>query len=225
MTTNAFVQELLDKTADGAYVVDEHQRIVAWNHIAAEMLGFEPQDVIGAHCYQVLGGHAEGGCVVCKRGCQPHTAGRHGELTPSFDVQVRTSDGHPRWINVSIIALPLAESGDQALAVVHLCRDVEEEKQAQQLAADMVARVTQFKQKESHEPTAPGHLAPANPLSPREVQILQMLGQGADTTAIAQTLHISRTTARNHIQRLLHKLGAHSRLEAVTIARRQGLVE
>jgi PAS domain S-box-containing protein len=227
MTTNILLQELLDKTADAAYVVDENQRIVAWNRMATAVLGFEPQEVIGANCYQVLGGHADGGCVVCKRGCQPYSAGRRGELTPSFDVQVRTGDGHPRWINVSIIALPVADSaGDDALAVIHLCRDVEGKKQAQQFAADMVARVVQFRQQGSddHAPGTP-LAAPADPLTPRERQILRLLCQGADTTAIATTLVIGQSTARNHIQRVLHKLGAHSRLEAVTLARQQGLVE
>ncbi len=224
MTTARLVQELLDKTADAAYVVDENQRIVAWNQVAADLLGFEAQDVIGANCFQVLGGHAEGGCVVCKRGCQPHAAGRRGELTPSFDVQVRTGEGRPRWINVSIIALPLEED-ERALAVVHLCRDVEGKKQAQQFAVDMVARVAQFKQQAGADSSgAAPFTAPASPLTARETQILQLLCQGADTAAIAATLLIGQSTARNHIQRVLHKLGAHSRLEAVTIARQQRLV-
>jgi PAS domain S-box-containing protein len=227
MTTSIFLQELLDRTADGAYVVDDNQRIVAWNQVAANMLGFEPQDVIGAHCYQVLGGHADGGCVICKRGCQPYTAGRRGDLVPNFDVQVRTGDGPPRWINVSVIALPVADAaGDASLAIVHLCRDVAGKKQAQQFAADMIARVTQFKQQGQAE-TAHGEqfAAPASPLTAREMQILQLLCQGADTATIATTLMIGVSTARNHIQRVLHKLGVHSRLEAVTHARQQRLVE
>lgn len=227
MTTSRFLQELLDKSADAAYVVDDNQRIVAWNQVAADLLGFEAQAVVGAHCYQVLGGHADGGCVVCKRGCQPYTAGRRGDLVPSFDVQVRTGDGRPRWINVSIITLPMEnDTDDRSLAVVHLCRDVDGRKQAQQLAADMVARVAQFKQ-QNHAEAARGetYAGSANPLTPRETQILQLLCQGADTTTIATTLMIGQSTARNHIQRVLHKLGVHSRLEAVTYAQQHRLVK
>lgn len=227
MTTRIFLQELLEKSADGAYIVDENQRIVAWNQQAADLLGFEPQEVIGAPCYQVLGGHSDGGCVICKRGCQPHTAGRRGDLVPSFDLQVRTGEGRSRWINVSIIAMPVVDDAEKAdLAVVHLCRDMEGKKQAQQFAAELVARVNQFKQQGNDSP-ANGipYAVPDSPLTPREMQILRMLCQGADTSTIATTLVIGQSTARNHIQRVLHKLGVHSRLEAVTFARQQRLVE
>lgn len=226
MATSIFLQELLNKSADGAYIVDENQRIVAWNAAAADLLGFEAQTVLGAHCYQVLGGHSDGGCVVCKRGCQPFSAGHRGELSPSFDVQVRTSDGPPRWINMSVIALPLEDVDSAGLAIVHLFRDVENRKQAQQFAAEVVARVSQFK---LHESDAGQHgeriVAPATPLTPRELQILRLLTQGADTATIATTLFISQVTVRNHIQSMLHKLGVHSRLEAVTYARTHHLVE
>lgn len=222
------LQELLAKSADGAYIVDENQRIVAWNAAAAALLGFEPQAVLGAQCYQVLGGHSEGGCVVCKRGCQPHTAGRRGELAPSFDVQVRTSDGPPRWVNVSVIALPLDDDNADpaALAVVHFFRDIENKKQAQQFAAEVVARASQLRLRETGDSQPADHPpAPTSPLTPREAQILGLLAQGADTATIAATLVIGQVTVRNHIQSILHKLGVHSRLEAVTHARQHHMVE
>ena len=42
---------------------------------------------------------------------------------------------------------------------------------------------------------------------------------------IARQLHIAPNTVRNHVQRILTKLGATSRLEAVAIARRDGLLD
>jgi len=58
----------------------------------------------------------------------------------------------------------------------------------------------------------------------REREVLRLLASGKSTLAIAGELGIARTTARNHIQAILGKLEAHSRLEAVARARNLGLV-
>jgi DNA-binding NarL/FixJ family response regulator len=62
-------------------------------------------------------------------------------------------------------------------------------------------------------------------LTEREREVLVLLAEGATTRDIAERLFISVNTARNHVQRLITKLGAHSRLEAVATARRGGLLE
>jgi len=51
-----------------------------------------------------------------------------------------------------------------------------------------------------------------------------MLSVGLDTRAIATQLGISLNTCRGYVKTLLGKLNAHSQLEAVAIARRDGLV-
>jgi DNA-binding NarL/FixJ family response regulator len=51
-----------------------------------------------------------------------------------------------------------------------------------------------------------------------------MLAMGLGATAISTHLGISTNTCRGYIKSLLWKLDAHSQLEAVAIARRQGLV-
>lgn len=62
------------------------------------------------------------------------------------------------------------------------------------------------------------------PLTTREREVLQCLVDGMRTEQIAGRLGITRTTVRNHVQRLLRKLGVHSKLEAVAIATRHGMV-
>jgi DNA-binding NarL/FixJ family response regulator len=61
-------------------------------------------------------------------------------------------------------------------------------------------------------------------LTPRQSQVLQLLADGTSTEQIASELHLSTETVRNHIRHVLKALGAHSRLEAVVLARRQGLI-
>lgn len=61
-------------------------------------------------------------------------------------------------------------------------------------------------------------------LTPRERQVLDLLALGESKEAIAGRLFLSTNTVRNHIQNILTKLGAHSRLEAVAAAAREGLL-
>ncbi len=61
-------------------------------------------------------------------------------------------------------------------------------------------------------------------LTTREREVLQLLATGKSTTALAAALFVAPATIRNHIQSILNKLGAHSRLEAVAIASRENLL-
>jgi DNA-binding NarL/FixJ family response regulator len=65
--------------------------------------------------------------------------------------------------------------------------------------------------------------APRVALSRRERDVLAMLTVGLDVRSIADQLGISLNTCRGYVKTLLHKLDAHSQLEAVAIARRLGL--
>jgi DNA-binding NarL/FixJ family response regulator len=61
-------------------------------------------------------------------------------------------------------------------------------------------------------------------LSPRELEVLELLATGATNKTIAAQLYLSVNTIRNHVQQVLVKLGAHSKLEAVATAVREGII-
>ena len=61
-------------------------------------------------------------------------------------------------------------------------------------------------------------------LTDRESQLLGLMAEGGANKAIAKELNLSVNTVRNYVQSVLSKLGAHSKLEAVAIAVREGLV-
>ena len=65
---------------------------------------------------------------------------------------------------------------------------------------------------------------PLEPLTARELEVLQHLAEGASTTQASEQLGISSATLRAHVQAILRKLGAHSRLEAVAEAARLGVI-
>ena len=62
------------------------------------------------------------------------------------------------------------------------------------------------------------HAHPELHLTPRQSEVLELLERGRSTKQIADELHLSTETVRNHIRHLMRAIGAHSRLEAVAIA-------
>lgn len=61
-------------------------------------------------------------------------------------------------------------------------------------------------------------------LTPREREVLDMMGAGLDPQMIARTLSLSVHTCRGHVKNILSKLGVHSQLEAVVAAMKAGLI-
>lgn len=65
---------------------------------------------------------------------------------------------------------------------------------------------------------------PVDPLTPREIDVLNLLAQGLPNKAIARRLAISDQTVKFHVASITGKLGAHNRTEAVRLAVAQGLI-
>ncbi|MCX7782881.1 MAG: response regulator transcription factor [Meiothermus sp.] len=84
------------------------------------------------------------------------------------------------------------------------------------------------------EPTLLAHIVPnpdpddlfsfSEPLTGRELEVLQLLALGMSNKALAQRLEISEHTAKFHVAQILSKLGVESRTEAVVRAVQLGLV-
>ena len=64
----------------------------------------------------------------------------------------------------------------------------------------------------------------AEELTPRELEVLQLLAEGLANKAIAQRLTISEHTVKFHVNAIMSKLGAQSRTAAVVRATRLGLI-
>lgn len=184
-------------SAEVLFAVDANQRIIAWNTEAARVFGYGPAAAIGDSCYRLVGGRDRQGKPFCRLECPVIRAARAGDAPPTMRLSARASDGAPITVDVSTIIL-MAE--DSPGPVIHLCR-------ATGSAAE----------------TAHGFDGVAQ-LTGREKQVLLALCRGSSTDTIATELGVSPTTVRNHVQRMLGKLAAHSRAEAVALAYRDGLV-
>lgn len=64
--------------------------------------------------------------------------------------------------------------------------------------------------------------AAQSPLTPRELDVLKAAAEGATVSEIAERLFLSIGTVRNYLSRTVTKMGARTRVEAVTIAREHG---
>jgi DNA-binding NarL/FixJ family response regulator len=71
-------------------------------------------------------------------------------------------------------------------------------------------------------PEAP-EAEPIEELSSRELEVLRLIAQGMENAEIAEALHISPRTAKNHVSNILSKLGVPSRVQAAIHAVRSGL--
>lgn len=218
------LRQALANTADGAFIIDDDQRITFWNQAAQEILGYDFEEVEGLPCYQIIGGLDARGQRVCCRDCPVVVSVLRGVVVADYDVRVHTKSGQGRWINVSVLTLP-APNDDGRPTIIHLFRDATKKKQNEQFIQRVLSALDglQGRGPGLAGPAASGE-RPAKDLTNREAEVLSLLVQGLNTGDIAQSLSISPSTARNHIQNILHKLQVHSRLEAVAFALEHGLV-
>ena len=138
-----------------------------------------------------------------------------------------------QWPNVAIVML--SGSGDQDLlarAIEAGCagmlakdRPMEDVLAAIRSAArgELVFRADEIGMLLGH--LRQGSNQDAQWLTARELEVLQLLARGFSTETIADRLFISANTVRNHVSKILTKLGAHSKLEAVAIATRDNIIE
>lgn len=208
----------LDKAADGAFIIDQDQRIVYWNQAAQQLLGYSGEEVAGRACCEIVRGRGEHDQTWCRANCPVTAAARAGQTVDSFGICARARSGGARWIDVSILALPIGENGEPPL-IVHLFRDATEARQREAFARQVLEAVRSLQ-----ATSAPLDGSAPDLLTSRELQILAMLARGLGTQSIALSLSISVSTTRNHVQNILQKLHVHSRPAAIAYAYEHGLL-
>ncbi|MBI4310395.1 MAG: response regulator transcription factor [Chloroflexi bacterium] len=110
--------------------------------------------------------------------------------------------------------------------VVHLFRDVTHRRHTEEFArrAGSALRELLSEEIETRQQEEAPRVPPPPPLSRRELEVLRLLAAGLGTREIADSLAVQPITARNHITRVLNKLGVDSRLQAVVYASQHGLI-
>ena len=65
---------------------------------------------------------------------------------------------------------------------------------------------------------------PQQSLSPREIEVLELVASGLSNTDVAAALFVTETTVKSHLAHVFTKLGATSRTAAVSEARARGIL-
>lgn len=223
------LMDFLCNTQDGMFVVDSSQRIVMWNKGAQEILGYAADEVLGKYCYEVIVGDWARKGDICVQDCNVLLLAVGGFVPPSTRRAVLTKDGSQKWIEVTHIAVPLSGAAkERETALVHVFRDATRAINAQAIVDDLV-RYIQVSASPEQRAVIPYHgLAKDSPretpLTQREIEVLRLMAEGYGTNAIADRLVISASTARNHVQNILDRLGVHSRMDAVMYGIRHRLI-
>jgi DNA-binding CsgD family transcriptional regulator len=213
----------LDLFASGdppAFATDSWHRITFWNRGAERVLGHAAAEVLGRPCFDVMKGRDIFGNRYCYEKCPVFATVRKGESPSAFDLVV--PNGGPDARTLSVTTLQVQGARPDLFTIVHILRPVDEARRLAQALENLgVGRVAVGGHAAPGEPGAP---APAPPLTPRETEILRCVAGGLQNKEIAQRLDISLATVRNHIHNILEKLDVHSKLEAVSLAFRNGWV-
>jgi len=212
--------DLLFGTVDGAFAVDATQRIVFWNPACEQLLKRPARMALGRRCCDVLQGCDASGESVCRPDCPVTRLARGGSSPGSFSMWVENGRDAKQCLAVSIALMPSPSKGEWT--VVHLLQRCEAVP-----TLDMLEGAVQRRPHAGGGNGGDGASAPAQTssgLTTREDEIFRLLAEGLPVAAISQRLHISPVTVRNHLQRLMVKLGVHSQRETVAYAYRHRLV-
>ena len=191
------ILDRLETAPYGAFAIDLDQNIVFWNARAGRILGYEPEQVLGRKCYEVLQGLSlDGTTPFCTRDCPAIAAARTGHIPAAAQARMQCSSGERKQVTV----IPLvAQDGHDRTMLIHMFHETPDQ---------------------GPNPGQPATL----PLTPREHEILSMLAQGMKPSDVAASLSISVHTVRKHISNAAEKLHSHGVMSAVLAAQRQHLI-
>lgn len=211
---------MISHTGAAAFATDEKGRITIWNKLAEELLGYPASQVLGKSCHEILHGKDVFGNRFCHRDCALTCMVERHETARHFELDVRAESGEMIAASFSIVVVPGPRA--RQYTMIHFLEEVDRHREASALIRRILTE--QHAPPVSRTAVAERPSGPSPNLTSRELQILRLLADGTSTREIADSLFISVTTTRNHVQNILHKLNVHSKLEAVSLALRTHLL-
>ncbi|HEV8119007.1 MAG TPA: LuxR C-terminal-related transcriptional regulator [Thermoanaerobaculia bacterium] len=214
--------ERISRSGEAVFAVDSADRIILWNKACERLLSRPARSTIGKYCWEVLCGRDVNGNLYCHRSCAVAYQARERPDDPvrTFELAAKTGEGKKKKIRTSLFSV--ASYHPALRTLVHVLRDTANGNGNGKSAPAPVTRP----EEPASEPLSPVTLAGGDTvvLTEREKEILRSLADGLGTSAIARKHSIAAVTVRNHVQSILHKLDVHTKVAAVVLAYRHGLV-
>jgi len=179
-----------------AWASSHDQRLLALNRPARDLFGIE-EIRQPCFCHDVVrGGRA--GARLCGPECPVTRDLRAGRIHHPFDLEIPL--GGDRVYRVLVAGVRRGREP----CILHLATDVSQE-----------IRLRAFFERVARRAGARAGSASVRRLSPREREVLALLSEDHTLREVADALHVSYATVRNHVQHILAHLGVHSVLEAI----------
>ena len=217
---------LIGRTATPAFAIDARGRVAASNAGAREMLGVEVAAGERPRCRDVVEALEADGTSSCSDSCNWLDGVTAGVCTMDWSWW-RRSDGS--LLRIAATAVDAPRSRDRAAAALLVFITVLDPNPARANGGSVPPGPSAAGSGPT-EPTAAEDseaalAVPIDALTGRELEVLRLLELGRSNREVAEVLVLSPHTVRTHVQHILAKLGAHSKLAAVSIASRSGLLE
>jgi DNA-binding CsgD family transcriptional regulator len=206
--TGADGPEALLNTTTPAFVTDLGGHVLLWNRAMERLLDRPRKEALGRHCHDLLAGRDIFGNRFCHESCSVRCMMRKEEPVQGFDIVVPSRARGPQTFRVSILEVESTDADERR--IVHLLTPAESPRSEETRSAP--------------RPTGAAASGGNPRLTARENEILECVAAGLQNKEVAQKLGISVATARNHVHNILEKLEVHSKLEAVSLAFREGWV-
>jgi DNA-binding CsgD family transcriptional regulator len=201
-----------------AIATDAHNRIIAVNHLAAELTGRSAADTVGRNLQEVLEARDVFGNPLCGQHSAFHQMASRGEAPQSFELDIRTRDADRLRVAVAVVVVLEPLGGDHQL--VYLMTPMRRRRRADEAIDRLLAQNPDLMKRPSGA-DGPG---PRPDLSERQLEVLRLLAAGNNVTEIASELDISAHTVRSHLRRIFEELEVSSQVEAVVRGLREGLI-
>jgi PAS domain S-box-containing protein len=204
---------------EATIAIDERGLVVSWNEAEEALLGRPPADALGKPCHELMHGSSPAGAPICGPNCAVIALCREGKGARRYEIVAKRPDGAEVWLDVTTVTV----DDDGRPVSIHVLTPSVSAQRLADIALQVAGRLS-ASQAPADSPEEIARTAITQALTPREIEVLRLIAAGVTTDEIGERLTLARNTVRNHIQNIENKLGVHSRIEAVVLALKAGLV-